>query len=348
MSVVKGNAYGHGLQEVVSILEGSTDRFGIISIEDLRALRKITHKPALLLGYIAKDDLEEAVALKGTLVVYDTERIILLNDIGKRTGTKPIVHLKIDAALGRQGIMPEDLEQFLSDIKPYTHITIEGIYAHFANIEDTEDFSHAQKQINLFEQAKEIMKKHGYTQLITHIASTAGTLVYEQDKKVNTMVRLGLGLYGMWPSLYISSQMKAKGLELKPALRWVTHIAQVKSVPAAFTIGYGLTYRTTAPMTVAVVPQGYSDGYDRGLSNKGAVLIHGKRCSILGRVAMNMFVVDVTHLQNVQAEDEVVLLGMQGEEEISAEELAEYLDTINYEVTTRISSLLPRKSVTSF
>lgn len=348
MSIVKGNAYGHGLSEVATILEPETDRFGVISIEDLRQIRGITHKPVLLLGYVAKADLEEAVRLNGTLVVYDLERIQLLEEIGKRSGMHPRVHLKIDAELGRQGILPAALERFLDGIKGFTHVQLEGVYAHFANIEDTQDFTHAQKQITSFNGALETIKRYGYKDIITHISSTAGTLIYEHSARASRMVRLGLGLYGMWPSVYIAKDMKQQGMELKPALLWVTHIAQVKEVPADFTIGYGLTYKTETSTKIAVIPQGYSDGYDRGLSNKGSVLIRGKRCNILGRIAMNMFVVDVTHLEDVRAEDEVVLLGTQQQETITAEELATHIDTINYEVTTRLSPLLPRKVVASF
>ena len=176
----------------------------------------------------------------------------------------------------------------------------------------------------------------------THISSTAGTFVYEKNFGINSLVRIGLGLYGMWPSLVISHEQSANGIKLMPVMRWVTHVAQVKTVPKDYPIGYGLTYVTPKETKIAVIPQGYSDGHDRGLSNCGEVLIRGTRCKVLGRVAMNMFVVDVSHLDVVKSEDEVVLLGSQKNEKISAEEIAEKINTINYEVTTRVSSLLPR------
>ena len=145
----------------------------------------------------------------------------------------------------------------------------------------------------------------------------------------------------MWPSMRIGSLYKNK-IKLKPVLSWKTKIAQIKTLPKGSTIGYGLTYRTNEKTKIAVIPQGYGNGLDRGLSNKGEVLIKGTRCKILGRVMMNMFVVDVSHLNKVKTEDEVVILGTQGGEVITAEELADRLDTINYEITTRISPLLPR------
>ena len=135
---------------------------------------------------------------------------------------------------------------------------------------------------------------------------------------------------------------KNTNFNLKSVLAWKTKIAQIKTLPAGYTVGYGLTYRTKKETKIALIPQGYADGLDRGLSNKGEVLIHGKRCKILGRVSMNMFTADVSHLPKVKIEDEVVILGHQGEEEITAEELAKKLGTINYEITARISALLPR------
>ena len=164
---------------------------------------------------------------------------------------------------------------------------------------------------------------------------------YEKGKGINSLIRIGIGAYGMWPSEHLKVLYKNK-ITLMPALAWKTKIVQIKTLPKGSTIGYGLTYKTKKETKIAVVPQGYADGYDRGLSNKGEVLIKGTRCKILGMVSMNMFVVDVSHLKNVKQEDEVVILGRQGKEEIPAEELAKKLGTINYEVTTRISSLLPR------
>lgn len=341
VSVVKGNAYGHGQDEVTKVLEPLTDYFAVDDINELRQLRTISRKPTLVLGYIAVDDLEEAVLLDAIISVYDEERLLLLNDLGKKLKTKPKIEIKVDAALGRQGILIENLTHYFKKVKSCEFVEPIGLYAHFANIEDTRDPTHALKQIALFEQAKKIALEYGYTNLLTHISSTAGTLVYEKTWQHNSLVRIGLGLYGMWPSEHVRNQYQSQ-IGLKPVMRWITKVAQVKQVPAGFSIGYGLTYVTEKPMTIAVIPQGYSDGYDRGLSGKGEVLIRGTRCPILGRIAMNMFVVDVTHLADIKPEEEVVLLGNHGKERISAEEIAAKIDTINYEITTRISSLLPR------
>jgi alanine racemase len=277
------------------------------------------------------------------------ERAKILDQLAQEHRKKVKIHLKIDASLGRQGILLDDCKEFALELKKLKHLHVVAAYAHFANIEDIGDptegapeFSHARKQIEEFQKAVKIIMKNGFPRLRTHISSTAGTLVHEKNNHHDDFIRLGIGLYGLWPSKNIRHVLEPLGFTLQPALRWISRIAQVKTLPANATIGYGLTARTYKPTTIAVVPQGYSDGYDRGLSNKGEVLIHGTRCQVFGRVMMNMIVVDVSHLTNPSAEDEVVLLGTQGEQAITAEELAAKIDTINYEIVARLNSTLPR------
>ncbi len=342
VSVIKANAYGHGQNEVASILEHVTDRFQIDDLAELGLLRKVTGKPVLVLGYVASDEIVEALRLEGTLSVYGADRILEVNEAAKSLGKTANVHVKIDAELGRQGVLPEDVGTILDALRRCEHIRVEALYSHFANIEDTSDFSHAKKQIDAFQGAVSTFRTNGYDDVKTHLSASSGIMMYETNGGVSDMVRPGIGLYGMWPSDDLKARFSRDDFDLKPALRWVTHVAQVKMLPAGHSIGYGLTYITAKPTKVAVIPQGYSDGYDRGLSNVGEVLIGGTRCPVLGRVAMNMFVVNVSHLSSVRREDEVVLLGEQGSERITAEEIAERLGTINYEVTTRISPLLPR------
>lgn len=342
VAVIKANAYGHGQNEVASILEQVTDRFQVDDLAELRLLRKVTGKPVLVLGYVSSDEIHEALRLEGTLSMYDADRIAEVNEAAKALGKTVNVHVKIDAELGRQGVLPEDVETILDVLRRCEHIRVEALYSHFANIEDTSDFSHAKKQIDAFQGAVSAFRANGYDDVKTHLSASSGIMVHETAGGGSDLVRPGIGLYGMWPSDDLKARFSRDDFELKPVLRWATRVAQVKTLPAGHTIGYGLTYVTTKPTKVAVIPQGYSDGYDRGLSNAGEVLIGGSRCPVLGRVAMNMFVVDVSHLVSVRREDEVVLLGEQGGERITAEEIAEKLGTINYEVTTRISPLLPR------
>jgi alanine racemase len=341
-AVVKSNAYGHGDIEVVKILNNYVDYFQVNSIEELERIRKYTKKPILVFGYVAKFDLEKAIKLGCILSVFDFEHLILINKTAQKLNKKQIVHIAVDSCLGREGIMPNEIEKFVKELLKFKNITVDGIYSHFANIEDTANFAYAQKQIDSYRNTLDIFKKYGFTKIKTHISATSGIMVYEKNlKKNNNIVRAGIGIYGMWPSEYLEKKLKNK-ITLKPVLTWKTHIAQIKILPAGHSVGYGLTYFTPKETKIAVIPQGYADGVDRKLSNKGEVLIKSKRCRILGRVAMNMFVVNISNLEKVETNEEVVILGKQGKEEITTEELADKIDTINYEITTRISGFLPR------
>ncbi len=338
---VKGNAYGHGQNEVAKILEPYADYFQVNSVEELELLRKISKKKTLVLGYIKNSDVARAIRLGSIIAVFSVEQLDEINKISRKIKKVQKICVSIDAYLGREGFLINELPNLFIKIKKYKYIKLTGIYAHFANIEDTNNFSHAKKQIKKYEEAVKLAEKFRFKNLQTHISATSGLLVYEKNLGIHSLIRLGIGVYGMWPSGNIKKMYKNK-IELKPVLSWKTKIAQVKVLPKGSTIGYGLTYITKKETKIAVIPQGYADGLDRKLSNKGEVLIKGTRCKIIGRVSMNMFTVDVSHLSNVKAEDEAVIIGVQGEEQITAEEIAKKLNTINYEITTRISSLLPR------
>ena len=346
VAVIKANAYGHGQNEIAQILEDKADYFQVDDAQEFKLLRKVSQKPTLILGYVAEDEMEEVLEMDGILAVYSIKQVSAIDAAAKKIGKIALVHIKIDAKLGRQGILLEDVRDFAEKLKEFQNIKVDGIYSHFANIEDTTDFSHAQNQIDTYEKALDIFKQSGYADFQTHISASSGVMVYENASGKSSLVRVGLALYGMWPSEELKARLnpyaEKESFKLKPALRWVTHVAQVKTLPANYSVGYGLTFVTSEPTEVAIIPQGYSDGYDRGLSNCGEVLITGKRCQILGRVAMNMFVVDVSHLEKVEVEAEVVLLSKQGSSEITAEEIAEKIGTINYEITSRIVQSLPR------
>lgn len=341
VAVLKSNAYGHGQNEVAKILELYADYFQVNSVSELKLLRKVTKKKTFVLGYVQKEDLKGAIKLGCILAVFSVEKLREINKIAQKLKIKQEIHASVDAYLGREGFQKDEFIEFLKEVKSSQNVKLSGIYAHFANIEDTNNFTHAKKQIKKYQEAINLAKKFGFNNLQTHISATSGLLVYEKNKNLNTFVRLGIGIYGLWPSEYIKYLYKNK-LKLKRVLTWKTKIAKVKNLPAGHTVGYGLTYMTYEPTKIAVIPIGYADGLDRGLSNKGKVLIHGTECKILGRVAMNMFVVNVNHLKEVKIEEEVVLIGEQNKEEITAEEIGRKIDTINYEIVTRLSPLIPR------
>jgi alanine racemase len=349
--VIKANAYGHGDKEVARILNPYVDYFQVDSIEELERIRTVIKKPVFVFGYLNEDGIRKAIKLRAIISTFDLIHLLKINHIAGVLKTKVKVHIAIDSYLGREGIMPNQIETFIIEIKKLKNIELDGVYSHFANIEDTMNFTHAQKQIDEYHKCVEIFRSSRYPNIKTHISATSGILVYEKGNNLHNIVRLGIGLYGMWPSEHLEYLNKKK-ITLKPVLRWVTHIAQIKILPANHPIGYGLTYITKKATKIAVIPQGYTDGLSRSLSNIGEFLIRGKKAKILGRVAMNMTVVDISHIKDVTPEDEVVILGKQacppsqgsrrGKSEITAEKIAKESDTINYEITTRISGFLPR------
>jgi len=339
---VKGNAYGHGLQEIVAMAEPHVDYFFVNSIEELRLLRTVSQKPTFLFGYVAPAFLCEAIRLGSTLGVFSKEQFLKIQDAALTEGVVQEVHICVDSLLGRDGFLLSDLPEFFVAAKSCPNVRLTGMYSHFANIEDTTDFTHAQKQIDMYAEAVKLAREAGYGGIDTHISATSGLMVWEKDTGANTIIRIGIGGYGLWPSEPLKRNYQKKGFELKPVLSWKTHVAQVKMLAAGMTVGYGLTHTTQRETRIALIPQGYADGFPRTLSSTGMVLIGGRRCPVIGRVSMNMFVVDATAVPEAMEGDEVVLIGEQGDKSISAQEVAERSGTINYEATTRISPLLPR------
>ena len=214
---------------------------------------------------------------------------------------------------------------------------------YFDNIEDTTDHSYARYQLDNFTQICQMLEEHGITIPIKHIACTAATILFPAT--YFDMVRIGIGMYGLWPSkeTYLSCILQNREpIQLKPILTWKTRIAQIKEIPKDAFVGYGCTFRATRDTMLAVLPIGYYDGYSRGFSNVSYVLINGQRAPVRGRVAMDFIMVDVTDIPDVKVEDEVVLLGKDGDDNITADDLASMAGTINYEIVTRINPLIPR------
>lgn len=337
-AVVKANAYGHGLEEVVRVIEQLVDALQVDDLDELRSLRQLTSKRVFVFGYVPQDEIEEALALGCELTVYDEAQIETVSKMASILGKTARVHLKIDALLGRLGVLPTSIDTMLSAMEACPNIELVAAYAHYANIEDTNDPSHSLLQEEVFNCCfKKIQARFPKTK--RHLSATSGLMAREPDCP-NNIVRLGVGLYGLYPSESLAKSHQ--NLELKPVMRWTSQLAQVKVLPADHPVSYGLTYVTSKPTRIGVVPQGYSDGFDRGLSNCGSVLVGGKRCPVVGRVAMNMFMVDLTSVPEAKMGDEVVILGSQGEETITAEEMAGLIGTINYEVVARVSPLLRR------
>ncbi|MFZ2024989.1 MAG: alanine racemase [Microgenomates group bacterium] len=336
MAVIKSNAYGHGLIETAHILNATTvDWFGVDSFDEAIQLRTqgIT-KPILVFGYTPRRRLATAIQQSITLTVADQD---MLRDIVQENKHKPhpLFHLKIDTGMHRQGFTIEALPKVLSTLTK-SHIQPTGVYTHFSSAGNITDPSITNMQIQLFQQANLLIEAAGFHGLIKHAAATAGCIAFPTSHF--DMVRIGLGLYGLWPSHAIRKAFEKK-LPLQPVLVWKTIISQIKQVQKNDAIGYDATEQVKKPTVIAILPIGYWHGVPRSLSSIGHVLIHGQKAKILGRVSMDMISVDITTIPNIKREDEAIIIG----DNCSADVIAEQTGTINYEITTRINPLIPRK-----
>src|SRR3989339_43858 len=342
--VVKANAYGHGIKEVVQILARSgVDAFGVDNIDEALFVRSL-HPSALILvlGYTLPERLQDASQQNIDLTVYDLEIIKRLEEESTKLAKQVNIHLKIETGTSRQGIVQQEYRQFFEEIKKSKHLILKGLSTHFANIEDVTDTSYPTHQFQRFQEAIIEARTSNLTPTYTHCACSAAVILYPDTH--GNLVRSGIALYGIWPSPIVETTTRQHGIpcRLNPVLTWKTRIAQVKSLPAGTPIGYGLTEILSRQSRVAVLPVGYSDGYDRSLSSKGEVLIQGQRCKILGRICMNMMMVDVSTVPNTETGQEVVLIGRSGRHEVTAVNLAKQADTIPYEILSRINPNLPR------
>src|SRR5512142_1176364 len=294
MAVVKSNAYGHGIPETVKALaKAPVDWFGVDAMREAEAVRRAgTKKPVLILGYTPFADAARAVRQGFSQIVYNKENVARLAKAGTRRRPAK-VHLKLETGTSRQGILPEDLPSFAAYLRRLPTVQVEGVSTHYANIEDTTDPTYAMGQRSRFEAMVATLAKEGVKPPMIHSACSAAVLLYPETHYA--MARSGIAMYGLWPSkeTRVSAMQKGKSPTLRPALAWKTVVAQTKTLPEGSPVSYGLTERLGRRSRVAVIPVGYWDGFDRKLSSVGRVLVRGRRAKVLGRVCMNMCVIDV-------------------------------------------------------
>lgn len=344
MAVVKANAYGHGLKQIASVLKtnSSVAWFGVDNIDEAVVLRKEgIRKPILVLGYTEKHRLEDCARHDVSIVVYNQETI----QAAKRLKIKkPLhVHLKIETGTTRQGVADAALMKLVGEIRGTKNVVIEGVSTHFANAEEAHDLSYARTQIKRFAAQIDLLKKRRIDPPWKHAACSSAALLLPDA--AFSMIRLGISMYGLWPSEETLYEVRRRDstLQLQPVLTWKTIVAQIKKIPKGTPVGYNRTEFMERDSTIAVLPLGYVDGLPRALSSKGSVLIRGTRCRIIGRICMNMCMVDVTDIADqCHVEDEVVILGAQKSEEMTADEIATQVNTIHYEIVARINPSLSR------
>lgn len=334
MAVIKADAYGHGAVETARELQKLCDFYGVADIDEAMQLRIAGFKkPILILGRtdpyysdaIIKYDIRPAVSC-----VSDA---LALNEEGARQNKKAKIHIALDTGMSRIGFQADEISGIL-EISKLPFVEIEGVFSHFAAADD-KDLSRARKQKELFDSMVFELEEQGLSIPLKHMNNSAG--IINLSEKYD-MVRAGIVLYGLYPSHEIDKKL----LPVKPAMRWVAKISHIKTLPAGREISYGGTYVTTKETRVATVPVGYADGYPRCLSNEGAVLVKGKRASIIGRICMDQFMIDVTDIPGVELGSEVTLVGSDGNECLSMEEVSEKAYSFNYELPCRISRRVPR------
>ena len=345
--VIKANAYGHGMLETAQIAtECGIEIFCVNSVKEALELRKAGFDQRIIvLGPIMMIMLEEAVKNDIESVCYNIESLNELSKAASRTGKSAKIHLKIETGTNRQGIAGKELENFLNILRSKENVILKGVYSHFANIEDTTDHSYAKYQMETFRKEVARVSDAGFSDYDLHFASSAAAVIFQ--KTHFSMIRLGISQYGLWPSketylTYITEHGHGPEHVLSPVLTWKTVVSQIKTVPSGQYVGYGCTRQLTRDSKIAVLPIGYSDGYDRKLSDNGYVLVHGKRAPILGRIAMNLTMIDITDIPETVLEDEVILIGEDQGQIIRAEHIASLIGTINYEIVSRIPEHIPR------
>jgi alanine racemase len=338
MAIIKADGYGHGALSIAKSLDNlGVDAFGIAIIEEGIELRKAgIQKPILILGYTPKEQYNQLVQYDVSQTIFQLSSAIDLSEAALKQNKKAGIHIKVDTGMNRIGFF--DTEESIEDIKKIAlleGIRIEGIFSHFASADET-DKTFAKKQLERYLKFVNRLEQEGVSIPIKHISNSAGIIELPEAKL--DMVRSGIATYGLYPSEYVDSDK----LQLLPAMEIKTHVSYVKTVGPGNGISYGSTYVTNKDTRIATIPVGYGDGYPRQLSSKGRVLIHGKSVPIIGRICMDQFMVDVTEIENVKQGDEVTLIGKDGTEFISIEEVAALVNSFNYEIACNVGKRIPR------
>ncbi|MCM1187798.1 MAG: alanine racemase [bacterium] len=340
VGVVKADGYGHGSIPVAQELEKLDFMWGYATAtaEEALTLRRAgIRKPLLILGYSFPYCYEQLIREDVRITVFRRDSGKLLEEAAEKAGKSAKVHVKIDTGMNRIGITPDESGlDFLSELKARRGIEIEGIFTHFARADEA-DKTDAERQLALFLRFTETAQERLHCRIpLKHCANSAAIL--EMPRSRLDLVRAGIAMYGLYPS----EEVDRTAVELSPAMSLHSRIVYIKTVPAGQSVSYGGTFTAAEDMRVATVPLGYGDGYPRSLSGKGYVLIRGERAPILGRVCMDQFMVDVSKIPDAEQDDEVVLLGADGKECISAEALGGLSGRFNYELICDLSRRLPR------
>lgn len=341
IGIIKADAYGHGSVETAKVLlDNGADWLAVAVVDEGLNLRKngIT-APILLLGYTPELRLNDVINNGFIQTVYSYDTAKKLSDAASALGKKAVIHIKIDTGMGRIGYrVNEESADEIVKISKLPNIDVNGMFTHFSTADEA-DKSYTLEQYNKFVKMNDMLEKRGLHIPVKHAANSAAIMDF--DNMMFNMVRPGIILYGAYPS----DEVKKENLSLSPAMSIKTHVSYVKDVNEGDSISYGRKYTAPSKRRIATIPVGYADGFIRAYSNGGKVLVRGEYAPIVGRICMDQFMVDVTDIDGVEVNDEVVLMGRQGDKEITADFIASVLDTINYEVFCTLSKRVPRQYI---
>lgn len=341
MTVVKADAYGHGLRQIAAhLMQNGTDVFGVANLEEALTIHRIGPGwPVLMLGACLPGEMDEAVREEVMLTISNGEEAERLSRVAAKQGKSAIVHLKVDTGMGRLGVASGEAVDLARRLPSMPGIRLEGLMTHFAAAEEDAAFTDWQR--NLFERVVKDLRDQGLRPPLVHAFNSAAILHEEDEGFYYNMVRPGLLVYGIWPkgARSIGTDLAVR---LKQVLTWKCRVGLVKEVTKGVPLSYGGSFVTPRPMRIATLTVGYGDGYLRAAGNRAKILVGGVECPVVGRVTMDQTLVDIGTAGEVKAGDEAVLIGRQGRAAITANRLAEWCNTIPWEIVTNISYRVPR------
>lgn len=348
-SVVKGNAYGHSIENLVAIALGeNVKHFSVFDSQEARRVKEVVGDKAtvMIMGWLSnEEDLNWIIENDIEFFVFEKQRLITAVNCAKKLGKKAIVHLEVETGMNRTGFNSSELK-WVQDylIKHADFINFKGLCTHFAGAESIANYFRIKKQITRYDEIYKQFCEKELKPKQRHAACSAAAMMYPETQM--DMVRIGIMQYGFWPSpevlVNFYNAKRKNDNPLKRVISWKTQVMSVKKVKRGEFVGYGTSFMADANMKIACVPVGYAHGYGRSLSNVGRVLINGERCVVIGSINMNMMVVDVTLLEHIKRGDEVVLIGDQADKQLSVSSFSDYSNLLNYELLTRLSADIPR------
>ena len=347
--VVKANAYGHGIEQLLPLVEDcGVDHYAVFSVAEAMRVHEIKKESCelMIMGFIDDDYLEWAIERDVSFYVFTIERLRRVIEVSQKTNKPARIHIELETGMYRTGFCEDQLEEVSALLKKHSSkLVLEGICSHMAGAESIVNYRRMLEQIDAFNKLCNWFHAEGFQPGYRHLACSAGVLNYPDS--VMDMARVGIASYGFWPSEEMKMMhLKEVGFDENPlqrVLSWKSVIMSVNNVPKGKYVSYGKSFMTNRKSKIATVPVGYGYGFSRTLSNNGHVLVGGKRVRVIGSVNMNMAVLDVTDIENVKAGDSVVLIGEQGDESISVESFSDMNNSMNYELLTRLPHHIPRR-----